>query len=888
MESLVATERMSDAAAAMVVKDGFSSSSVSVASTTTSSFIALQRRIEFHPARKQYSGFNSGRNFAIETLNPDSEKRPSGLEETTTAPAVGSRQVVPRRGDVGMDLLESEISTFDITFQRIGAGLRNIGNTCFLNSVLQCLTYTAPLAAYLQSGKHKSSCRISGFCALCAFQKHVSRALQSTGMSFVPDLVSKMRCVSRNLKVSKQEDAHEYMVNLLESMHKCCLPSGVHSESPAAYERSLVHKIFGGHLRSQVECQQCSYCSDKFDPFLDLSLEINRAEALPTALRNFTAAELLDGGEKHYHCQRCKQKVRAKKRLTVHKLPYVLSVHLKRFSAYDPGRKIEKKVSYERSLDMRPFVSNPNECNLKYSLYGVLVHYGSSARCGHYVCFVRTSSGMWYSLDDEKVHHVGEKTVLNQNAYMLFYVRDRKHVAPRKSLDDAKKENNTTVGGNILNMVPKQMPNGISIGNKKALLEIGMPKEVSDKLKNEPLLAECLTTKADSVLASSPKGLLLRGPGVAECLKSSTSSEMANVSLSTTLKGCNASGPLGTSVTTQVLSSTNDDQKMAAGLLSSVETLQKTVSASGNEGQPDSAPSLTDLSGLKNQEGGIPADDTGDQVGHKVEKSVVKELSRSGTVLPMSNECHLQSAPHSSPQQSAKKKLLKHPTHKLHLGTKFFRISLLKGINKKNRKRKQRRSDTLKLLKQELEKYEIPSSEMEPSAPQNLAQVSIPANSQEKSSRCCMKEECAGVNAEDVVGELSQRNNENGTVLATGEKLESSSAENDKSDAAAPNGVAKISPQDLRKEAASWWNDLKPPRNRNAKRGEIVNSIGYIGDEWDEEYDQGKRKKVRLAKVEFGGPNLFQQAALDKEKSKHRSNGRRVDGKWMRKEKRRQ
>lgn len=42
------------------------------------------------------------------------------------------------------------------------------------------------------------------------------------------------------------------MINLLETMHKCCLPSGVPSESPSAYEKSLVHKIFGGLLRSQV------------------------------------------------------------------------------------------------------------------------------------------------------------------------------------------------------------------------------------------------------------------------------------------------------------------------------------------------------------------------------------------------------------------------------------------------------------------------------------------------------------------------------------------------------------------------------------------------------------------------------------------------------------
>lgn len=58
--------------------------------------------------------------------------------------------------------------------------------------------------------------------------------------------------ISRNFRYARQEDAHEYMVNLLESMHKCCLPSGIASESPSAYEKSLVHKIFGGHLRSQV------------------------------------------------------------------------------------------------------------------------------------------------------------------------------------------------------------------------------------------------------------------------------------------------------------------------------------------------------------------------------------------------------------------------------------------------------------------------------------------------------------------------------------------------------------------------------------------------------------------------------------------------------------
>lgn len=68
---------------------------------------------------------------------------------------------------------------------RIGAGLQNMGNTCFLNSALQCLTYTPPFANYMLTREHSKTCRL--FVLLCV--KDVLVQLYSHAIIITPILV---------------------------------------------------------------------------------------------------------------------------------------------------------------------------------------------------------------------------------------------------------------------------------------------------------------------------------------------------------------------------------------------------------------------------------------------------------------------------------------------------------------------------------------------------------------------------------------------------------------------------------------------------------------------------------------------------------------------------
>ena len=310
--------------------------------------------------------------------------------------------------------------------RRVGPGIQNMGNTCFMNSVLQCLTYTAPFANYILEGEHKSKCRQVGFCAFCEIGNHIMRALNGQENVIRPMVILKnLRYIAKEMSWGKQEDSHEFLRLLLDHIQKSCY-KGIPGLDSLSKETTIVNQIYGGFLRSQVLCLKCHHRSSIYEPFLDLSLDIKNVTNIQKALERFVQPDQLEG-KNAYKCANCKNTVQAQKRFSIQGVPNVLTLQLKRFhfggSIFGGSGKMTKHVGFPQKLDLRPYMSVSKGEPVNYHLYGVICHSGYNCNSGHYFAYVCGPNKVWYIMNDSQVSQCQLGRVMSAEAYMLFYLK---------------------------------------------------------------------------------------------------------------------------------------------------------------------------------------------------------------------------------------------------------------------------------------------------------------------------------------------------------------------------------------------------------------------------------------------------------------------------------
>lgn len=257
-------------------------------------------------------------------------------------------------------------------------------------------------------------------CIICS----MADVLQSTQSSLQPtkpvQVYSKLKQICRHLVHGHQEDAHEFLRYLMESMEKAYLTRYKNSKDFEQYtkETTPINQILGGYLRTSVKCLSCQYESVTFQHFEDLLLDIRRVSTIEEALKSHFARERLEDME--YTCESCKKKVSATKQFSLERAPVVLCIQLKRFSGING--KISKHVNISQDLDVSQFASRDvKNSQLKYRLVAMITHLGSTPQCGHYTAIGCCQDGSYYQFDDSSVRAMSANNLLNTNPYIIFY-----------------------------------------------------------------------------------------------------------------------------------------------------------------------------------------------------------------------------------------------------------------------------------------------------------------------------------------------------------------------------------------------------------------------------------------------------------------------------------
>lgn len=330
-------------------------------------------------------------------------------------------------------------------------GLVNFGNTCYMNSAIQCLASIEEVKQYFLSkdflediNKKSNECNLIVQWYKLLLGKYSKNSVISPE-SFRREIriVSLKEGINLNFVGNGQNDVQEFLLFLIDKMHngicrkvninitgkvkndldKCALEAMKTWKIYFKDNYSIFIDLFYCQNSSRIYDLDKKLLSTNYDPICYHTIPIPEIDNpnIYDCLDLFTTMELIDDKDNLYFNEKTKEYIKFHKEIKFWSLPKVLIIVLKRFM--NNGSKITSTVDFPlSSLNLSKYCVGYKKQNNIYDLVAVSNHTGS-LQGGHYFAYCKMSDDKWYNFNDNTVSRINKNNIISSNAYCLFYIK---------------------------------------------------------------------------------------------------------------------------------------------------------------------------------------------------------------------------------------------------------------------------------------------------------------------------------------------------------------------------------------------------------------------------------------------------------------------------------
>ena len=303
------------------------------------------------------------------------------------------------------------------------SGLVNLGNTCYINSVIQVLHNIYELNEYISKNNN--------------YNKETNDYILTSEWNILKELMDKSVHISPNrfihmnnelfkkksnldFQQNKQGDANEYLLFILECIHNSynlldnnlIYSNDKYIKEYIKKDNSIITQLFVSMFEITYLDENNIKVSKTYESHWNIDLYIPDKD-------NITIYDCLDNTfKKEYLCNdnawfddKTNKKKNVYKTTKIVYEPKILVFNFKRWLRYD--KKNKSKILFEEIID----ISSYSNYRSNYELFGIINHEGNIFG-GHYYSFIKKRD-KWILFNDNEIRPIS--SIIQSSNYCLFY-----------------------------------------------------------------------------------------------------------------------------------------------------------------------------------------------------------------------------------------------------------------------------------------------------------------------------------------------------------------------------------------------------------------------------------------------------------------------------------